>query len=91
MHREPDRTRLKFWHWIASAETAPGADTARVLVDGRVVWQIDLSRTSTTPGWELVAIDLAAEAGQTATLRFEVATDSAGTSSWLIDDVALSQ
>lgn len=88
---EPDRTRLKFWHWIASAETAPGADTARVLVDGRVVWQIDLSRTSTTPGWELVAIDLAAEAGQTATLRFEVATDSAGTSSWLIDDVALSQ
>ncbi len=86
-----DSPVLTFWHWIASAEPSPGADTARVFVDGHLVWQTDLRVSTTTPGWEQVRLDLSAYVGRTTTLRLEATTDGAELSSWLIDDVALTR
>lgn len=86
---DPQSTRLTFWQWIASGETTVGADHGRLLVDGQIVWETDLSAAAATGRWVTVDVDLSAYAGQVVSLRFEALTDAQAPSSWLIDDASL--
>ncbi len=86
---DPQSTRLAFWHWIASRDATVGADHARLLVDGRIAWETDLSAAAATGRWVQVVVDLSAHAGQVVSLRFEAMTNATDPSSWLIDDASL--
>lgn len=89
LYVDAQHPRLTFWHWIASAETTTAADVARVVVERAIVWQSELSVATSTSGWVQQQIDLTPYIGRTITLGFEIATNASGTSSWLLDDVAV--
>lgn len=86
---DPQATRLEFWQWIASRDPNVGADHARLLVDGQIAWETDLSSAAATGRWAKVVVDLSAHAGQVVSVRFEAVTDAQDPSSWLIDDASL--
>lgn len=88
---DPQSPRLAFWQWIASRDAHVGADHARLLVDGRIAWETDLSAAAATGGWARVVVDLSAYAGQVVSLRFDATTDAQDPSSWLIDDASLTR
>ena len=81
---------LTYWHWIESAD-ACNVDVAQILVDSSQVFSYKLCTINATGGWVEQSVDLSAFIGQTVTLRIQVNTDEAYTSSLFIDDVSLDE
>ncbi len=84
-----DETVLHYWYWIPSADSLWGWDFFLVKIDGTVVDTIDLFSDNVTTGWTERVLDLAAYAGSTVTLMFEVTTDTVEPSILYLDDVSL--
>ncbi len=83
---------LTFWHQVRSGDYC-GYDKAYVQVQvgttTTTVKTINLCATTVTAGWVKNQVDLSVYAGKTITVAFRAATDSSLSSSWYLDDTAL--
>jgi hypothetical protein len=84
---------LRFYYRIGSAD-ACGRDYARIGItppgqERSVVQTLDLCTSNNTSGWTQATVDLSAYVGQSVELSFEVTTDGANHSSFLLDEVQL--
>jgi hypothetical protein len=84
---------LEFWQLIASNEADCNADKASVLINGAAVAGGTVAlctSTATSPNWGRKSLDLRAYVGQNVLLDFNMKSDAAIESSWLLDDIAFS-
>jgi hypothetical protein len=77
--------KLTAWYWIASEETVCSFDRLSVTVNSVPIDNRDLCGSTSTGGWNPRTVDLSPWAGQTATLRLQVTTDSTLNSNVFID------
>lgn len=78
---------LTYYYQIADALC--GKDQAKVFINSTRVKAHPLCVDGNTNGWQQVAIDLSAYAGQTVKLQFFAATTGDNHGSFLVDDVAI--
>jgi hypothetical protein len=84
---------LEYWQMIASNESGCADDVARVLINGTVAPGSETglcAATATKPTWVRKSLDLRAYAGQNVIIDFNMKTDAALPSSWLLDDIGFS-
>ncbi len=85
---------LTFWHQVKSSDTCRN-DKAYVEVKSgkatKTLMTINLCGTTNTTGWVKNQIDVRAYTGKTITLVFRAVTDGSVASSWLLDDLSLTQ
>lgn len=79
---------LSYWYRITSTDVC-GYDYGRVRINTTDIKSYNLCSSNVTSGFVQGTVSLAAYAGQTVTLRFRATTDSSYSSSFYIDDVAL--
>lgn len=79
---------LSYWYRIASTDVC-GYDYGRVRINTTDIKSYNLCSSNATTNFVQGTVSLAAYAGQTVTLRFRATTDASYSSSFYIDDVAL--
>ncbi len=80
---------LHYWYWIGSADVC-GYDFFRVKLGTTTVHTKNLCQTTNTGGWVQGTLNLAAYAGSSVSLKFEVTTDDILNSNLFLDDIFFS-
>jgi len=81
---------LIFYHRIGSGETTCGKDIAQIRINDTAIKTYNLCTSQNTSGWVKQSVNLAAFAGQTVKLEFNITTNASVFSSWYLDTVSLS-
>lgn len=85
-------TELHFHYLAVSFDPVCANDKVEVLLNGRVVFEKLLClSTNTKAGWTLGSVDLAGFVGQQVTLEIRVINDALEPSTFLVDDVLISE
>ena len=87
---DPDFPYLAYWYWIDWPSACQGATaaTATISLDQSVIWQIGVCEEP-DGDWVKQVIDISAFAGQSADLRFHIATKTNSFANLYLDDVVL--
>lgn len=80
--------KLRAWYWIATDESTCGFDTFSITVDSTPIFNPGICPASETGTWTVRNLDLSPWAGQTVTLKLQVATDSSLNSNVFIDTLS---
>jgi hypothetical protein len=84
-----DGAPVLVYHLQVDSQDLCGFDQAEVRVNNTVLARHDLCAPLAAPTWQMHVLELAAFAGQAATIQFRVTTDDSRASTLLLDDIAL--
>lgn len=80
---------LHYWYWVGSQDVC-GYDFFAINVNGTQVAEFTLCSSNNTNGWVQGVVNLAAYAGNSRTILFEVNNDGSNNSNLFLDDVSMS-
>ena len=80
---------LHYWYWVGSQDVC-GYDFFAINVNGTQVAGFTLCTSNNTNGWVQGVVNLAAYAGNSRTILFEVNNDGSNNSNLFLDDVSMS-
>ena len=80
---------LHYWYWVGSQDVC-GYDFFAINVNGTQVAEFTLCTSNNTNGWVQGVVNLAAYAGNSRTILFEVNNDGSNNSNLFLDDVSMS-
>ena len=81
---------LKYWYGIVSDDLC-GYDYGYAMINSTEVKRYNLCNSAQTTTWVEGLVDISASAGQTVALKFRATTDVSGVSSFVLDDVSLTE
>jgi hypothetical protein len=83
------KTTITFYYKVTSIEPCGRLyDVARVYIDTKELYKLDVCRNHVSKNWQQVALNLKAYAGKYVNLKFAMTTNRTAHSVWIIDDIA---